>query len=181
MEKWRLDYATILVEVRSLQDIFPFMPIEANGKGFLVRDSIKEVLSCEAISRCNETPSDTSDEGDRGLDKSNLGVEGAIESTKGRAKDVQLRGKEVVCTKKNGNGQNMMERKNDGRYCSATAQISSDDDEDADEGSVDINKENELIFEMSNLMGLEFVKGIEEVLCYVTGMKEGMTEKAHSK
>lgn len=46
---------------------------------------------------------------------------------------------------------------------------------------MDTNNENELIFEMSNLMGLEFVKGKEEVLKYFTGIEKVKTEKAHSK
>ncbi|EOY09717.1 Uncharacterized protein TCM_025108 [Theobroma cacao] len=63
LDRWRLDYATILVKVRSLQDILPFTPIEVNGKGCQVRTTIKEVLNCEAIPRGDEPFSESSDNG----------------------------------------------------------------------------------------------------------------------
>ncbi|WRX26967.1 hypothetical protein QQP08_019454 [Theobroma cacao] len=54
---------------------FAFAPIEVNGKGFQVKALIKEVLSCEAISRCDELSSEPFGESDQGLKKSKVGMD----------------------------------------------------------------------------------------------------------
>lgn len=50
-DKWRLDYAMILVEVKSLKDIKVFTPIKVNGKDFIVQAFLQVIVRCEAKAR----------------------------------------------------------------------------------------------------------------------------------